>query len=402
MAGIESIENEVILHGRRNNQAWFEPHMEVIPAKKGRPAEIFIRVTLLTGGDIGPQMFLRSRDAGRTWSNPVLCQNWYKIPVQDHIFEEPWFGLQYHSKTDRLVAICQTHFVRDKDTDVDQKNEEHVLHSGMKGCIGYSLWNPDREDFEPWKRMELPGNLCLGIYYNGQKHEMEDGTILIPGYYCGPFRSGEEESYSAVTVLRCRFDGTDLHYVEHGSVHTVRESAGLHEPSMVCFRGRYFMTVRHNLRAYVAVSEDGLHFGELTPWRFDDGKDLGNYNTQQHWLSHGDGLYLVYNRRNKLEGGVWRSRAPLFMAQVDTEGLCVLRDTEVIVFPEKGARMGNFCIADVSENQTFVVTGEWLQGCFPHSEPGRRFFWAEQFGSDSFFNYMQYIGDLLLARILWD
>lgn len=29
------IENEIVLHGRRNNQAWFEPSIGVIPARDG-------------------------------------------------------------------------------------------------------------------------------------------------------------------------------------------------------------------------------------------------------------------------------------------------------------------------------------------------------------------------------
>jgi len=248
--------------------------------------------------------------------------------------------------------------------------------------------------------MDVPGSFSLGIYYNGQKHEEDDGAILIPGYY-RPANNGQEPTHARVTVLRCGFDGADLKFTEHGSIHAGEDEKGLYEPSMVRFGKKYFMTIRHNLRSYVAVSGDGLNFGNLTPWRFDDGTDLGNYNTQQHWLGHEDKLYLVYNRRNELSGGVWRDRAPLFIAEVDTERLQVVRETERIVFPEKGARMGNFCIADVSLNQTFIVTGEWLQGCFPYSEQGKRFFWAEQFGSDSFFNYMQYVGDLLLARVCW-
>jgi hypothetical protein len=41
-----------------------------------------------------------------------------------------------------------------------------------------------------------------------------------------------------------------------------------------------------------------------------------------------------------------------------------------------------------------VVTGEWLQGKFSHSKEGQRFWigWEDV-------NYLQYIGDLLLARI---
>ncbi len=157
------------------------------------------------------------------------------------------------------------------------------------------------------------------------------------------------------------------------------------------------MTIRHDLRAYVTSSEDGLHFKEIKAWRFDNGEELGNYNTQQKWLKHNDTLYLVYNRKSELNNGVFRGRAPLFIAEVDTEKLLVRRKTERVVFPEKGARMGNFDIANVADNESWVVTGEWLEGIFSHSKKSDRF-WVDWHDA----NYNQFIGDLLLARVFWN
>lgn len=69
-----------------------------------------------------------------------------------------------------------------------------------------------------------------------------------------------------------------------------------------------------NNAGYVAVSKDGLHYGKPIEWKFDNGESLGNYNTQQHWVSHSDGLYLVYTRKGANNDNVIRHRAPLFMA----------------------------------------------------------------------------------------
>ncbi len=391
---IKRIENEIILHGRKNNQAWFEPAVGVIPGNGKKLPQVFVRATLLTGNDIGPQFYLKTDDLGETWSNPVLCQNWYKVPLNNDVFEEPWFGYFYHSMTNRFIAIGKTHFVQDGGAGWNHKNEAHYYSPAHRGSIVYSLWDPVKADFEPWSRMKLPEDLNLLIYYNGQFHEKDDGTILIPGFYLGPLKEGESSKYSRVTVLRCSFDGTDLQYIEHGSIHNVEEGRGLAEPSLVYFRGKYFMTIRHNLRAYVTSSEDGLHYDELKKWRFDDGKELGSYNTQQKWLIHNDTLYLVYTRKSELNNGVFRSRAPLFMAEVDTDRLMVRKNTERIVFPEKGARMGNFNTANVTESESWVITGEWLEGMFSHSKEGQRF-WLD----NENINYIQYIGDLLLARV---
>jgi hypothetical protein len=81
--------------------------------------------------------------------------------------------------------------------------------------------------------------------------------------------------------------------------------------------GRYYLTLRNDVRGYVSVSDDGLHFAEPKPWTFDDGAELGSYNTQQHWLAHRDGLFLVYTRRGANNDHIVRHRAPLFMARVD-------------------------------------------------------------------------------------
>jgi hypothetical protein len=196
-------------------------------------------------------------------------------------------------------------------------------------------------------------------------------------------------------VVRCSFDGTDFRCLEHGSVHAVAEPRGLGEPSMTCFQGSYYATIRNDVQGYVTSGTDGLRYGDLRPWTFDDGTELGNYNTQQHWLTRPDALYLVYNRRSELNNGVVRSRAPLFMAQVDPDRLCVLRETERIVFPEKGARMGNFNVANVTDHESWILTGEWLQQLIPGYGQGMPF-WVD--GGDQY-NRMQYIGDLLLARV---
>ena len=49
------------------------------------------------------------------------------------------------------------------------------------------------------------------------------------------------------------------------------------------------------------------------------------------------------------------------MAQVDPDRLCVLRDTERIVVPEHGARLGNFGTVNASRDESWVVVSEWMQ-----------------------------------------
>lgn len=72
---------------------------------------------------------------------------------------------------------------------------------------------------------------------------------------------------------------------------------------------------------------------------------------------------------------------PLFIAQVDPDRLCVMRQTERILVPQRGARLGNFGVTAVSDQETWVTVAEWMHpaGC-------------ETYGSDN---------SVYLARLLW-
>jgi len=118
--------------------------------------------------------------------------------------------------------------------------------------------------------------------------------------------------------------------------------------------------MRNDQAAYVTTGQDGLHFAPPQLWKWDDGTDLGSYNTQAHWVTGRSGLWLVYTRRGAHNDNVVRHRAPLFIARVDTRRRLVLRDTERELVPNKGAQLGNFAVVDVSEHETWVTTSEGM------------------------------------------
>jgi hypothetical protein len=202
------------------------------------------------------------------------------------------------------------------------------------------------------------------------------GTVLVPVYF------GKSAGVpAAVTVVRCQFDGEKLTYQEHGTELELDVVRGLCEPSLARFRGRYYLTIRNDVKGYVTASDDGLHFAPIKPWTFDDGAELGSYNTQQHWLAHRDELFLAYTRRGANNDHIFRHRAPLFLAQVDPERLCVLRDTEQVLIPERGAQMGNFGAAPIDERESWVTVAEYISKGQPHPR-----------GAD---------GSVFVARVIW-
>ncbi len=418
MDKIKRIETQVVLAGRRSNQAWFAPALAAVPgAGDGGGPEVMVGAMLLTGNDMGPALWTRTRDLGRTWTPPMQSQNLLGEPISRErkaaaaqyartmfgegraispdydIFEKPYIGPYYHRASKTLLGLGCSVYTRDDDRDPGQKGEEHV--AGFAHVPVWTRWDPGRGDFVPWKRMAQPPTLETGqsVFFVScsQWHECGDGTFLLP---CSHLRE-DQSTTPGVTVVRGRFDGTEVRLVEHGSIHNVDSGRGLAEPSMTFFQGRYYLTIRHDERAYVTTSRDGLAYDALRVWTFDDGSELGNYNTQQHWLTREDGLYLVYNRRSELGNGVFRHRAPLFAAQVDPQRLCVIRKTERIILPEKGARMGNFGVVNVSDEETWIMTGEWLQQYVSGYRQGMPY-WTD---GGTQYNRIQYIGDLLLARV---
>ena len=249
----------------------------------------------------------------------------------------------------------------------------------------YAVYDPVRSQWAAWQKLPMPNGEKYHDCGAGctQRHDLPDGSILLPVY----FRPGGQSS--RVTVLHCTFDGRSLRYQGHGN-EIIRDDGtrGLHEPSLTRFDNEFFLTIRNDKQGFVTRSKDGLNFAPMQVWKFDDDTELGNYNTQQHWVTHSEGLFLVYTRRGANNDHVFRHRAPLFIAEVDPQRLRVIRETEQILVPERGARLGNFGVTHISQNETWVTVAELMQTWGPnHAMPV-----DNDFGSD---------GSVYVARLHW-
>ena len=355
---------------------WCHPRAGIVPgAGEGSdPAVVLTMNTLdLSGSDVFKALYgMRTDDLGQTWTKPkeleTMAVRYEEIDGVTRPVAVSDYWPAWHAASKTLLGTGHT-VVYTPEWKVRHPRPRHVT---------YSAYDVDKSAWRPWQKMELPAD---GTYHDAgagstQRVDLEDGTILLPIYLRPP------ESNSKVTIAKCTFDGEELKFVEHGNVLARDDKTrGLHEPSLAHLQGRFFLTLRNDLRGYVTSSKDGLNFEPYKEWTFDDGKPLGNYNTQQHWVTHSDGLFLVYTRRGAHNDHVFRHRAPLFMAQVDPENLVVLRETEQVLVPERGARLGNFGVVDVTPDETWVTVSEWMQ---PRG--------VEKYGSD---------GSLFIARIHW-
>ena len=365
-----------ITKGYDGKTCWVHPRAGAIPG--ATPSVVMtMQKLLLTGSDVFYALNdVRSDDLGVSWS-----------PIEEHSEtlgrrEEPGgvivgacdFTPKFHAKSGKLLGIG--HSVR--------YQGDHVLPNRKRETV-WSVYDEAAKTWTAWQILPMPD---LPKFYNigagsVQRFDLENGDILLPVY-----RKAEADKYYSVSVLRCAFDGSRLSFIEQGNELTLESGRGVYEPSLMRCAGRFYLTLRNDTAGYVSVSEDGLNFGKIQPWKFDDGQDLGNYNTQQHWVTHANRLYLVYTRRGAHNDHVVRHRAPLFMAEVDQKTLAVKRATECILVPERGARLGNFAVTEVSENETWVTVAEWMQTSAPNIiiSPDNAF------GADN---------SVYAARILW-
>lgn len=326
---------------------WFHPRAAVNPGDDGR-----VVMTLqkhLHKSDFYSGIYvMQSRDSGKTWTDPVLPKplDWVK-ESDDVVVAVCDVTPGWHAPSGKLLALGAK---------VRYRDGEQLYDTPQSRAGAYAVYNPKDDTWSPWKFIDVPdpgGAFALVTVGCSQWCVEDDGSVLVPIYF-----QEQGATVHHVTVLRCGFDGETLSYKEHGTVLTLDVERGLVEPSLIRVGGTYYLTLRNDERAYVTRGTDGIHFDPIIPWTFDDGGELGSYNTQQHWATHGDKLYLVYTRRGAENDHIMRNRAPLFMAEVNRENLRVIRETEKVIVPERGATLGNFGVNAINPNETWVTVSE--------------------------------------------
>jgi cyanophycinase len=351
------IQLDTITQGYDGQYCWAQARAGAIP-RAGQPPLVVVTANplLLTGSDVYYALNeFRTEDLGKTWSGPkehtdTLGRRDEPEGVVSAVCD---FWPQWHAATGKLLGTGHTVRYRDN----------KVIPLPSRGTA-YSVYDPQAQTWTAWATVAMPDG---DHFYNAgagcvQRVDLPNGEILLPIYF-----TPKGEKFHRVTVMRCAFDGAKLTHLEHGNELRLDTARGFAEPSLTRFRDRYYLTLRHDKAGYVCTSTDGLHYDEPRMWCWDDGTELGTYNTQAHWVTHGETLFLVYTRRGANNDHVFRNRAPLFIAEVDPEKLMVKRATERVLIPEHGARYGNFGVCEVNEHETWIVETEWMQR--PPEEP---------------------------------
>jgi lysophospholipase L1-like esterase len=351
------IETVVPLKELHPKFCWFHPRAAAIPGhgKDGRPAVILtIQKHLIADDHYSGLWVMRTDDLGNTWSGPTEIPElaWRKEPGDagvDLAVADVTPG--WHARSNKLIALgIQVRY-----------NAQGValLDKPRSYDFAYTVFDPKTGTWTVWRNIdnvpEPEGKFYILAPGCVQWLVKEDGTLLVPVYMKGP----QGDDYQS-TVLHLSFDGDRLRYLAHGDELRIAGGRGYVEPSLARYRGQYYLTLRNDAKAYVAVSDDGLTYGPIRPWTFDDGQELGSYNTQAHWLVHSDGLFLCYTRRGADNDHIPRNRAPLFLAQVNPESLQVMRATEQVLLPERGVMLGNFGASNITPDESWVTDSEFM------------------------------------------
>lgn len=340
--------------GYDRRTCWVHARVGIHPtANDGEPRFVTTlqRLTLAGSDVFGPIHSMSAPAWDGPWTSPTE-QPGFAWPDDERVVCDFW--PTWHRASQTLLGTGHT-----------ASYTAGVVDGARSRLTAYANYLPETDSWSPARLLEMPDDPRFFRSGAGctQWAEEASGDILLPVYF------GTERL--STTVTRCRYDGETLRFLQHGSELTVPIARGLYEPSLVGHDGRWFLTLRNDEAGHVTVSTDGLDYADPVRWRFDDGTELGSHNTQQHWLVVGGHLCLVYTRRGLDNDHVSRNRAPLLMARVDPDRLCLMRDTEQVVVPERGAGLGNFGTCPGPDGTGFVAVSEWMQNTGPARDAAR-------------------------------
>ncbi|MGY8771193.1 MAG: sialidase family protein [Pirellulales bacterium] len=358
---IESITTEVVRSNRDGKgTTWFHPRACITPGAKGEPDVALMTLQSIGGSDyFGPVHFSESHDIGKSWSQPteIPALAWHDMPENQGLKAGVCDVVpEYHPQSGTVLALGHVVFYRGAKFSRGDQLARYPVYSVRRPDGTWSerrilKWDDPRGSF---------------IYTNncGQRIVLPNGDIAMS------FTFGDQANFRKVAGVICSFDGEQLKIKQVGKPLELKHKRGLLEPSVTQYKNKFYMTIRaEDDHGYNSVSTDGLTWEPKTPWTWDNGEPLSMSTTQQHWMTHSDGLFLVYTRKDASNTNVMRWRAPLWIAQVDPEARCLIRNTEQIVLPLTGdgvsnpnqvALMGNFHVTNVNAHESWVTVGEWI------------------------------------------
>ena len=349
----------IVEQGSDGVTCWTHARAAAVP---GGLALMTAQKLLLTGMDVFYAIHSSiSDDGGQTWSPLTEQSALGRITGPDALEAVPCDGTPaWHATSGKILITGQTAFYENNhDTEKRFSLVSDLAEGQAETTVWYAVFDPATRTWGTLKFLTVPSDSESVGCGSGcsQRFDLEDGTILLP--VCG--MNPRTPDCAKTLIVHCAFDGETLTWLSEGKPLEWPTPRGFGEASLTRFNNRFYLTLRNDEKGYVTAGDDGLNFDDPIPWRWTDGAEIGNYNTQQHWLVVGGRLALVYTRRAEDNDHVFRHRAPLFCAQVDPATLALKKETEQRAVPERGARLGNFGVTTFSPDESWIVVSEWMQ-----------------------------------------
>ncbi|WP_187274343.1 sialidase family protein [Paenibacillus sp. N3.4] len=290
--------------------------------------------------------YTSSADLGETWSSLTTIPQfqWKTLPdgYQGMLIDPVPV---YHKKTGKIVLFGMA--------------QSYGLNFAKKhNYPAYAIYDPASSTWSSdWYLLDWPN--VFGHTGSVYPYEVDDGTgdLLWPINLL--------DGTGAVKVIRASFNGTALSYMSQGSAVPNPGGNGNRsgiETSLTQYNNEYFMTLRDDTQNRLAKSSDGLIWQSAVTLQWEDGTAVtGSMNTQMHWVTQPNALYLVYTRQDASNTDILRYRAPLWMAEVDPVTLRVKKNTEQIVMSitDNRAQLGNFGTTAITPDLSVVTSNEW-------------------------------------------
>ncbi len=226
---------------------WFHPRVAAIPGagRDGKPAVVMTLMKHLAADDhYSGLYFMRTDDLGLTWSLPLAIPELaWREQSEDITAAVIDTTPGWHAQSGKMLVIGAKILYTKSG---DYASLESLPRSYE---TSYATYDPASNQWSRWQELELPeadGKFSRAGSGCSQWFVKPDGTLLVPIQF-QPKKGGDY----IVTVLHCSFDGVTMRYIRHGTELAIEGGRGFSEPSLAHSQGKYFLTLRNDLAAYV-------------------------------------------------------------------------------------------------------------------------------------------------------
>jgi hypothetical protein len=335
------VSTQMVREGAPAGFRWTIPRVAAFGAEAARP-ELLMTLSKLstTGTDVYRGIaFTTSRDGGETWES--LAELPYAArPLREGIMG--MFGATvpvFHPQTGKVLLLGNC-------VGYTGYHTPTVKLTGLR-YPAYAIYDPAARKWSADYTVldgEEDANTTSGIPWI-----QPDGTLLWP---CNGGR-----------VLRAAFDGEKVTILARSpQIQGLgKQPKNTGEYHLTKLGERFYLAMRCPDQNRIAVSADGQNFQPSVELRWDDDSLVPSTATQMRWIRQHDRLYLVYTRADPASQGIFRHRAPLWMAELDPTTLRLKKATEVIAVPISPGRddLGNFGTTFVNDDLSLVTTSEF-------------------------------------------